>query len=272
MSNYAVMPLSDYDAICNHLRKIANTTSDIKSGEICGLIPTRTGGSISDGIVIKRRDENGRPTAVDVYGTELQYYMFGRAGADYPYPWAALEAVSFVNNSDITVLPKGLFRRNTTLRGEYSFPNVASCDGGIGSGLEGTFQETLISKLSIGKLETIPNLFCRGCSALTEVYLPYAKTVTNGGYSAFGSCTALETIQLGSIGHALEEIDRYAFDGTTQSGLTVTAYCKGAYADSALSRIRNSATNATVIIKASEDTTYNGVIYLAGEALITSIV
>ena len=272
MSNYAIMPLSDYDAICNHLREIANTTSDIKSGEICGLIPNRTGGNITDGIVIKRRDENGRSMAVDVYGTELQYYMFGRAGSLYDYPWGALETVNFINNDEITVLPKGLFRRNTTLRGEYSFPNVENCTGGVGDGLAGTFQETLITSLTLGKLEIIPPLLCNGCSSLTEVFLPYAKKCANGTYSAFGNCSALETLQLGSVGHGLDEIDSYSFTGTTKSSLTVTVYCKGNYADYALSRIRNGATNATIIIKASEDTIYNGVSYVADSTVITSIV
>lgn len=228
--------------------------------------------AITDGIVITALNENGQATAVDVYGTQLQYYMFGRGAVNYDYPWSALETVNFINNDEITILPKGLFRRCTTLRGEFNFPNVENGTGGFGdgSGLEGTFQATLITSLSIGKLQTVPPLLCNSCSALKTVSLPYAKICTNGGYQAFGSCTALETCELGSIGHPLTEIDKYTFDGTTQSGLTITIYTTSAYADTALTNIRNGATNATIKIYAAEDTTYDGDSYAAGELLLTS--
>lgn len=44
----------------------------------------------------------------------------------------------------------------------------------------------------------------------------------------------------------------------------------GAKTDALIASIRDGATNATIIIKAAEDTTYGGKDYAAGDTIITS--
>ena len=89
---------------------------------------------------------------------------------------------------------------------------------------------------------------------------------------AFTNCTSLQNCEIGSITHGVTEIGDYVFYGCTQTGLTITVYTTGAYADTALANIRNGATNATIIIKAAEATTYNGRVYAAGNNIISSSV
>ena len=47
-------------------------------------------------------------------------------------------------------------------------------------------------------------------------------------------------------------------------------FTNAANVDNLLTNIRNGATNATIIIKAAEATTYNGTAYAAGATIITS--
>ena len=85
----------------------------------------------------------------------------------------------------------------------------------------------------------------------------------------FRGCTALESVQLGSVGYSVT-VENNNFYGDTQTGLTITVYTTGANADTAVANIRSGATNATIIIKAAEGTTYGGASYSAGDTMITS--
>ena len=114
-----------------------------------------------------------------------------------------------------------------------------------------------------------------GDTALEVVNAPNISQVKNASnslsYGAFKGCTALQTVQLGSVGHSITLIHDKSFSGCTQNGLTITVYTTGSYADTAVSNIRNGgATNATIIVKASENTTYNGTSYNAGDTILTS--
>lgn len=71
--------------------------------------------------------------------------------------------------------------------------------------------------------------------------------------STFRNCSRLQSATLGSVGHPVTTVTSWAFNGCTQSGLTITAYTTPAYADTCLANIRNGATNATIIIKSSVD-------------------
>jgi hypothetical protein len=77
-------------------------------------------------------------------------------------------------------------------------------------------------------------------------------------------------VQIGSVGHPAPTTNNQPFYGCTQSNLTITAYQTGANADTLVSNYRKNATNATIIIKASENTTYNGTSYSAGDTMVTS--
>ena len=121
---------------------------------------------------------------------------------------------------------------------------------------------TLPSVTSVGK-----TCFRQVYSTCKNIYLP---VVTTMGSYCFQSSTGLESVQIGSIGHPAPLTDNQPFYGCTQATLTITAYAKGADVDTLVSIYRRDATNATIIIKACEATTYNGTSYAAGDTILTS--
>lgn len=63
--------------------------------------------------------------------------------------------------------------------------------------------------------------FMRSCSKLTTVTLPKAQYLTK--YFC-RECTALNAVQLGSIGYPVTSIDALAFDGCSNEEITFTIY------------------------------------------------
>jgi len=83
------------------------------------------------------------------------------------------------------------------------------------------------------------------CTGLQSALLPSLTTCQDNTtkHATFGNCTSLETVQLGSEGHAVTSIGSYMFKGCTQSGLTITVYTQGG---ASLSGEPWGATNATI--------------------------
>ena len=111
----------------------------------------------------------------------------------------------------------------------------------------------------------------RANTALLSAYLPKVTRLHNDDLTAiFRQCSSLQSFQLGSIGNGVTLLNRNICYGCNNIGLCVTVYCTGSSADSMLNAVRNYGTNATIIIKASEDTSYDGAYYTAGDTIITS--
>ena len=104
---------------------------------------------------------------------------------------------------------------------------------------------------------------------INTVFLPKITSVPT---TAFMYQKQMQTVQIGSIGYGVTDIANSAFSNVTQSTLTITVYCNGVNADTLLTNIRNGATAAIIVMIASEDTSYNGTDYVAGETMITSTV
>lgn len=102
---------------------------------------------------------------------------------------------------------------------------------------------------------------------LQSAYFPKLQFVSS---NLFTYQRIMTTCQIGSVGYAVTGIINSAFSGCNQTGLTITVYTTGSYADTAVTNIRNGATSATIIIKAAEATTYNGTSYAAGDTILTS--
>ena len=224
------------------------------------------GATITDGIVVKARDVGGFPTEADVYG-DLYPYQFSYNGAYYheTIGWRSLSKLTL--KSGQTVLKEGCF----------AYLPLAQLNG-----LEGI---TAIEKnclISTKLVEiNLPNAVFgnvitpfSGNAALKKLYCPkLTGNLTAGTYEFAGNCTALEEAVLGSVGHTVTNNNSInSFKNCTQSGLSITVFTNAANADTLLANIRNGATNATIIIKASEDTEYNGRVYAAGTTIISSSV
>lgn len=85
------------------------------------------------------------------------------------------------------------------------------------------------------------------CTKLKNAVLKAPGSIYN---LVFRNCTALETVQLGSVGNAVSSIADNAFLGVEQSGLTITVYV----ADDATIPLENApwgATAATIVYKSA---------------------
>lgn len=226
------------------------------------------GTEITDGIVVKARDADGFATEVDFYGTVVQQYQFGIGNSSYSYCFAHLQKINFKNN--IAELGVGAFRGVGRFASgepnEWEFPYVTHIP-------DSAFNDSwIVSKLTFNEVIQVDARAFSGQS-LKEVYLPKCTVLnnTNTSNSIFGSSN-LTYVQVGSIGFNTDINIIYQFRNATQTGLTIELYTTSENVDTMLAGVRNYATNATIIIKASEDTTYNGTSYAAGETMITSTV
>lgn len=258
---------SDLTSIADAIRKKGETSALLKFPDdfLNTINAIQSGGvTVTDGIVVKARDANGYPTSLDIYG-DLWPSTLSYQG-EYYHDTSGFSKVNTVSlKSNQKVLTQRCF---------FGIP-----------------LETLIG---IEAIQTI-NSYCLNGTRLSNINLPLVtainfeqpfsnnpalKTInlpnvsgrlTNGTYSLFRNCTALESATIGSVGHGLiNNNSKNAFQGCTQSGLTITIFATGPNTDALVTSIRTGATNATIIIKASEATTYNGTSYAAGDMILTS--
>ena len=263
------------------------------------------GAAITDGIVVKTRDSAGYATEVDYYSGAGVVYPSQFVGTDKvnngtPTAMRYLKKVNLKNR--ITTLKSGAFEKTFALEqivgvDANPFEYVTSMDN---KPWRGIFQNCACPlNLSLpnfsGNIAEKAHSFCNAatgllsvsipnatgelhqyafsnCTALKTVYLPKITSLNADAISSrgvFRGCTALESVQIGSVGYAANTANNN-FYGDTQSGLTITFYTTGNLVDAILGNIRNGATNATIIVKAAEATTYNGTAYSAGETIITS--
>ena len=248
-----------------------NVTKTLKtSGKYCeaDIVVENTkdagGAAITDGIAVKARDAGGFPTEADVYG-DLYPYQFSYDGPYYheTIGWRSLSKLTL--KSGQTVLKAGCF--------SY-LPLVQA------NGLEGitTIEKNCLLSTKLVEINLPNAVFSNvekpfsGNTALKKLYCPkLTGSLTAGTYEFAADCPALAEAVLGSVGHTVTNNNSInAFKNCTQSGLSITVFTNAANVDSLLASIRNGATNATIIIKAAESTTYNGTSYEAGATIITS--
>lgn len=248
-----------------------------------------TGEAITDGIVVKERDADGYATVVDFYGTEIhaaQFYGGSAYSAAQITPFIHLttintkNAVTSIDRLGLANLPnlqpQGLdlsrIERLSGLQfstGSKSTEFALICPQCVEITEQGC-KKSGITSASFPELTKIGNAAFDGCNRVKAIAIP--KITALGVYtsSIFRNCKAMQTLDVGSIGHAVTSWGSGNFDGCTQSGLVVTMYTTGEKVDTLNASIRDGATNATIIIKAAEDTTYNGATYAAGDTILTS--
>lgn len=241
-------------------------TPDEMVTEIEGI---ETGAAITDGIVVKARNANGFPTEVDFYGTKVYRSTFGNDSnrtADYIFRY--LEKINFKNA--VTEIGMYAFRYMTTTLTDFQIPNTVQSIGRQAFAYMGCPINVIIPE----SCTTITGQAFDTCSMTSyiDAYLNAERSYggATGNQEILRGCRKLITVQFGSIGHPCTALNKYVLSGCTQTGLTVTAYCRGDYVDTLLPNLRNGATNAIIIIKASEATEYNGTTYAAGNTILTS--
>lgn len=249
------------DAI-NALTAYANEITGQSDTDLSDAVYTLADGygqgtSITDGVIVTTRDSSGRPTAVEKYGN-CRYYDFGINSRNFRgFAYGYLESVVL---HDCTILGEGVFE-NSYIQSVTGLEDVTECGNKC-------FMYSPLASITLPKATHVgEECFRLLGSTCKSVILPVLQTC--GNY-IFNSSTDLENVQIGSVGHPAPMLDKQPFYGCTQSGLSITAYQTGVNADTLVSYYRRNATNATIIIKASEATTYGGNSYAAGDTILTS--
>lgn len=180
-----------------------------------------------------------------------------------------LTTVDF-GSGGITSIGAAAFNGCTSLGGDMVLPATVTTLGRT------VFVNTAIESISGAGVTSIElssannaSIFT-GCGNLKTVYFPKLTTVTGTTLRGpFLNCTALQTVQIGSVGYGVTSITAYAFQGCTQA-FTITIYTTGGNVDTLVTNVRSSCANATIVMKASADTTYDGTSYSAGDTIKTS--
>lgn len=190
-----------------------------------------------------------------------------------------IPSYTFVGQTNLTTVDFGGSMTNigsnaffgcTSLGGDIVLPEtVATLDKNV-------FANTAIESISGAGVTSIASATANnstifaGCGNLKTVYFPKLSMVTGTTTRGpFLNCTALQTVQIGSVGYGVTSITAYAFQGCS-SVFTITIYTTGGSVDTLVTNVRSSCANATIVVKASADTTYDGVSYSAGATIKTS--
>lgn len=268
-------------ALINYANTKTGANDATLSDAIARLISGYGGGaSVDDAIVIKSRDANGYATEIDYYNSDgiIPTYAFGNSrGAAQVTGWA-FSSVTKVNlkGSDSFRVNYGAFYMLYSLTSTdwdkiVEFPDAASNNSSVNSSCVRSCRN--LKTVNMPNLTGGLPLYCFAeCTALETVIMPKISALC--GYAnnrgCFGGCTSLKNATFGSIGYPVTEVHASAFYNVTQSDLTITIFTNAAYIDTAVANARTSATGATIVIKASENLTYNGVSYSAGDTVLTS--
>lgn len=285
----------DLTAVADAIRAKGGTDAQLTfpEGFVGAVQAIPAGTAITDGIVVKERDADGYATVVDFYGQQIFTEQFGCQYNDADNPFRRLVKVNV--KKAVTAIGPRAFHNNTSLQeltgvdlgaitsiGSKAFFNaqrVALGDVDLVSLTkypeDGIFQDCgRITKLTVHADGNIHYNLCNKCNSLTDIVIDGSVYFTDGstdsGYAALGRNTALVNCKIGGVGKPCAQTSRAMLSGCTNKNLVVEIYVAGANVDTAVSNIRNGATNATIIIKAAADTTYNGVAYAAGDTILTS--
>lgn len=268
-------PLTDrINALTAYSNQKTGASDTTLSDAVTRLVAGYGGGGIENGVEIKAVDNSGRATSIVVYGNTINSFLLGsKSNSDYVYSW--IESIQFADEIESigTNAFSYLGAKRTNSEGMEMifssglttvYSNAFFCSGFT----KLSFPETFVGRLS-------DSVFYNA-SKLKEVVLPGITSLdTSGGdgNGQFYGCTALESVQVGSVGHGVTYVETWNFRGCTQTTLTITLYTTGNLVDEHLTKLRNAtygATGATIIFKASEATTYNGNSYAAGATILTS--
>ena len=190
-------------------------------------------------------------------------------------------------------IPDFAFRKQTALK-SVVIPNGTAAIGQqafrLCSGLESITVPDSVTTIGVSAFygcSSLEQIICNGVTAFTDdgnvaakfgdclslKVARFPKVVSaasrSGSAGTFNNCTALETVQFGSVGHPCNTVTAGNFNGCTQAGLTIEIYANNNIS-TIVSNIRSTATNATIVIKAATDLVYNGTNYAEGDTVVTS--
>lgn len=231
----------------------------------------------TDSIVVKSRDSDGYPTELDYYNSDgivpAQTFCNTRSVAASGWCYGKVTKINLKGSNSFRVYGDAFRGMYALTDPDFSKITELVNNGSNNTGNQATFR-TCAGLLTVNAPNLtggLPVLCFFDCKKLVSVYLPKINAIN--GYSSnrgsFGNCVALTTCEFGSVGYPITFVQNYAFHSCTAIE-TMTFYAKGDYVDELLANVRNCVTTGTIIVKASEDTTYGGTSYAAGDTIVTS--
>lgn len=193
------------------------------------------GVGIARGVRYDRVDANGRPVEATLLTTDGQVLPRQFSSINSVYPFWFTEKINLPD--DIVTVGTYAFYRCKGIT-EIHLPMAQSL------GTYTFYQCEKLASIDLPNAETVGSYSFYSCTLLETAILPKVTQFTGG--QEFGSCPALKTVQLGSVGHPVESILSNTFYNCTQSDLTITVYTTGG---AALANAPWGATNATIIYK-----------------------
>lgn len=200
-------------------------------------------GTIANAIIVTSVDGDGYPLTVDHYGA-MPIYAY-KLSTGVTYRWARLQGVTFKTPSLTTSLGSYAFGYCTGLTMTTLPSHITSLGTYTFRACTSLTQFTLPSGMT-----ALPNYAFTGCTGL-QTFVGEKLAGNLAGSGVFDGCTALTSVQLGSIGSAVTAIVNSYFASCTQTGFTITIYVTPG--TKPLANSPWGATNATIVYKSAVD-------------------
>lgn len=249
----------NYTDIASAIRE-KGVEGSFKPAEMAAAIESiEGGGGVPDYSLVVTQLSAGKPSEVVWYGEEIPDYAL----TYYAYQARRLlkrgTPITRIGNAGLqnaTVDIASDFFDEILYLGEYAL----------------AFDPTNINTFTIPKWNgkdingKIQGSVFRRSSHVTKYILPSMQYI--GDYLWYQRTDVL-SVQIGSIGKGVLQCNQRPF-GSTKGTATIEIYVDGAHLDAVSTAITNQASATyTFIFKASEDTTYNGTAYSAGDTMLT---
>lgn len=193
------------------------------------------GVGIARGVRYDRVDANGYPLEVTLLTTDGKVLPRQFYSVNATYPFYNTEKINIPD--DIVSVGTYAFRYCTGIT-EIHLPLAQSIASFAYAGCRN------LAAIDLPSATTVAGNAFSSCKALKSAILPQVTELTEN--STFSSCTALENVQLGSVGHPVSALAANTFASCTQTGLTITVYTTGG---AELANAPWGATNAMIIYK-----------------------
>lgn len=276
MSIYTIQDTTLTD-IADAIRSKTGKTASMTPAEMVDEIESISGGGdITDSIVVKSRDSDGYPTELDYYNSDgivpAQTFCNTRSAGVGGWCYGRVTKINLKGSNSFKVYGDAFRGMHALTDPDFSKITELANNGSTNTGDQATFRTAGLLTVNAPNLTGGLPVYCFfDCKKLVSVYLPKINAIN--GYASnrgsFGDCVALTTCEFGSVGYPITFVQNYAFHSCTAIE-TMTFYAKGDYVDELLANVRNCVTTGTIIVKASEDTTYGGTSYAAGDTIVTS--
>ena len=200
LTDYVIMPASDYKNMCDAIREKTGKTASIKSGELVDEFTIAVGnggggGGVSTEPYIEYTlNSSNSPIAAKLYNfTSIPTGCFAYM--------TSLTSIDLSNSPNITSIGDSAFRNCTSLT-EFIVP-----DSVTSIGVNAFYNCTNLASITIANgVKSIPNYAFYGCSKLEDVI--FSDTITSIGSYAFYNCSVLENVVLPET---VTSISNYAF-------------------------------------------------------------